>query len=125
MAFTLAKLTDSLSITVEQAQTVLDLIHRRISPFTVKATDDWRRSCYHEPRPEAPETIMHAINAVIETCGTEAIWGNASVTQPAAEYCNTGDTYATTILYDYIAGKYRLTSWGDFVERFEKRYGLA
>jgi hypothetical protein len=123
MAFTVEKLTADLGITPEQAEQVIGLVRGTIDPFTVPATDAWRRSCYHEPDPRKPETIMHAVDAVLGTCGTEAIWGR-SCTQPVAEYCNTGDTYASTILYDYVNGNYRLTSWGDWVERYGDRYGV-
>jgi hypothetical protein len=123
MAFTIAKLTEALSITPEQADQVIGLVRGRIDPFSVPAVEEWRRQCYHEPDASKPETIMRAIDAVLETCGTEAIWGT-SCTVPAAEYCNAGDTYAPTILYDYVASKYRLISWGDFVERFERRYDI-
>lgn len=36
-----------------------------------------------------------------------------------AWYVNTGDTYSPTILF--WEGTYRLTTWGDFVERMERR----
>lgn len=124
MAFTVARLTAQLGIDESQAQQVIGLIRGRISPFAIAGTDAWRRQCYHEPRETAPETIMHAIDQVIGTCGTEAIFGAGSCTQPVIEYCNAGDTYAATIVYDYIAEKYRLTSWGDMVERYGKRYGI-
>lgn len=124
MAFTIARLTKALDIDEQQARQVIGLIRGEISPFTVAGTDQWRRQCYHEPRETAPETIMHAIDQVIGTCGTEAIFGADGCTMPVLEYCNTGDSYATTIMYDYVAGKYRLTSWGDLVERFGRRYGI-
>jgi hypothetical protein len=37
-----------------------------------------------------------------------------------AEYLNTGDTYNTTILANYVSNKYELTTYGDFVEQYEK-----
>lgn len=121
---TTARLTEALGIEAGTAETILGIMRGTIDPFTVPATEAWRQACYHEPDARKPETRMHAIDALLGTHGTEALWGKDSCTIPAAEYCNNGDTYALTILYDYVKGCYRLTSWGDFVERFERRYGL-
>lgn len=38
-----------------------------------------------------------------------------------ALYSNTGDTYITTLLYDTVLGKFRTMSWGDFVEKYDKK----
>ena len=35
-------------------------------------------------------------------------------------YLNTGDTYALTICF--FMGKFRITSWGDIVENFERGF---
>jgi hypothetical protein len=124
MAFTVARLCEQLQITAEQSDQVIGLIRGTVDPFSIAGTDAWRRQCYHEPDPRKPETRMHAIDQVLGTYGTEAIWSSRSCTQPAAEYCNTGDSYAATILYDYVAEQYRLCAWGDFVEKYERRYQL-
>lgn len=39
-----------------------------------------------------------------------------------AAYVNLGDTYATTILYDYVNQRFHVTSWGDWYERYERRF---
>lgn len=127
MALTRARLIEALQITEAQADQVLGLIRGTVDPFSVPAVDEWRRQCYHEPDPKRADTIMRAVDAVLGTYGTEAIRGqyvdryNQDI---VAEYCNTGDSYAATILYDAVARKYRLTSWGDFVEKFERRYAI-
>lgn len=107
----------------DQAERVFAIITGRVSPFTVDETERWRQQCYHDPRPEAPETIMHAINGVLGGYGAEAIWGDDSQC-PVAEYVNFGDTYDTTILYDYRAERFRVMSWGDWVEKYGERYGV-
>jgi hypothetical protein len=123
MAFTVARLVERLQITEEQAQRIIGVIRGKVSPFEVPSTAAWRKQCYHDPDPAKPETRMHAIDGILGTFGTEAIWGR-SCTQPVAEYCNTGETYDSTILYDYVNAKYRLTSWGDWVEAYGDRYGV-
>lgn len=65
---------------------------------------------------------MSEIDKLIETHGVESIegadqgryWFNT-----VALYCNTGDTYAATILYNVAEGKFELTSYGEFIETHE------
>lgn len=40
-----------------------------------------------------------------------------------AAYVNTGDTYSATLLCNVASGAWRITTWGDFVESFERRNG--
>ena len=42
-----------------------------------------------------------------------------------AEYVNMGDTYVSTLIYDHHADRFRITSWGDLLEIWERRYGRA
>lgn len=39
------------------------------------------------------------------------------------EYVNMGDSYSTTLLYDHHADRFRITSWGDMIEMWERRWG--
>jgi hypothetical protein len=105
------------------ADLVLGLVRGTVDPFTVPAAESWRRQCYHQPDPRKPETIMYAIGSVLAGYGSEAVWGE-SETRPVMEYVNMGDTYDTTIAYDYAAGRYRVTSWGDWVEKYGDRLGV-
>lgn len=41
------------------------------------------------------------------------------------DYVNFGDTYVETLLYDYNAHRFRVTSWGDLVEAWERRWGAV
>lgn len=34
-----------------------------------------------------------------------------------AHFSYTGDTYSTTLLYDYRARRFKITTWGDFYAR--------
>jgi hypothetical protein len=111
-------------LTREVLAQVLETLQGTRSPFEVPQVDAWRMQCYHEPKERAPETIMRAVDVLLGGYGTEAIWGSDPY-WPVAEYSNQGDTYATTILYDRMARKYRITTWGDWVETYGERYQVA
>ena len=86
-------------------------------------TNRWRNSCHHEPR--RIELILAALNECLECHGVEAFRSrHGSQYEAAAEYLNTGDTYSPTLLFRHDTGTFRLTTWGDFFERNEKRLAL-
>lgn len=58
---------------------------------------------------------MRAIDRILRTCGVEYIPKGHNRRSPAIYYCNTGDTYDTTIMK--INGRFRVGCWGDIVER--------
>jgi len=122
MAWTVERVAEHLSIDAQTAETVIGIVRGTVDPFTIPAVATWRDQCYHEPKVN-PEVRMKALDAILKTYGTEAIWGN-SATQPVAEYCNTGDSYGSTVLYDYSRGRYLLTTWGDWVEQFGDKLGV-
>lgn len=68
------------------------------------------------------ERRMAAIDETLETFGVESISrADAGVFEaPLLTYCNTGDTYAPTIVR-YRGGSYLISSWGDAVEALERR----
>jgi hypothetical protein len=39
------------------------------------------------------------------------------------EYVNMGDPYDTTLIYDLSTGRFYVGAWGDWVERYPKRFG--
>jgi len=65
---------------------------------------------------------LHAIDRVLETGGVEALYGPGQRPfgreAPDYEYCNTGDTYAATLIYSRSNGADNLFigSWGDIAE---------
>lgn len=75
---------------------------------------------------------LEAINKLLGTYGTEAIrgeWQNGYWCDIVAAYCNTGDTYALTVIQ--IRGECRfdnsrfiISSWGDWVEKNQEKYNL-
>jgi hypothetical protein len=78
-----------------------------------KSVDSWVRSCFHLPNFHSIQ--MALADVLCETCGVERISKGRGAKSPAIEYCNTGDTYAATLLY--VNGRYSVGCWGDIVER--------
>jgi hypothetical protein len=75
---------------------------------------------------------LEAINELLGLYGTEAIrgeWQNGYWCDIVAAYCNTGDTYALTVIELRGDGFSRSSSFlistiGDFVERNQEKYGI-
>ena len=75
---------------------------------------------------------LETINVLLGMHGTEAIrgdWQNGYWGDIVAAYCNTGDTYATTVLRvrgdsSFRSSRFIVCSWGDFMERNGKKYGI-
>lgn len=77
------------------------------------------------------EERLEAINKLLHGYGTEAIrgnWQNGYWCDIVACYVNVGDTYGTTVVqvrFDYGRGSmFRVCSYGDWVERNSKKYGI-
>lgn len=75
---------------------------------------------------------LQAIDQLLGTFGTEAIrgeWQNGYWCDVVAAYCNTGDTYALTVLHVrgqgwHEQGRFIVSSWGDWAERNGEKYGV-
>lgn len=91
----------------------------RLDPrLASKACDAWVRQCYNEP--SRIEQIMCAANDLLGMHGCEAIFSDSDNQWPVLEYCNAGDTYTTTLVYDYTKSRFMVASYGDCVERPER-----
>lgn len=113
-----------LNISREQALTVRGLIRGEIRTRNAErfpASNAWFASCHHEPK--RLDRILACLNECLGLHGVEAIWGE-DIYWPSADYLNTGDTYATTIVFCRETSRFLLSSWGDYFERNEKRYSL-
>ncbi len=74
-----------------------------------------------------PEERLQEINDMVGGYGVESIEGNGNSRywmDTVALYINMGDTYNTTLLYNTDLDKYTITTWGDWVERNQRRYGI-
>jgi hypothetical protein len=75
---------------------------------------------------------LEAIDKFLGTSGTEAIrgeWQNGYWCDIVASYCNTGETYDLTVLHVRgdgwnPAGRFIVTSWGDWVEKNGEKMGV-
>lgn len=75
---------------------------------------------------------LAAIDKLLGTYGTEAIrgdWQNGYWCDIVAAYCNTGDTYGTTVIhvrgeFSGCRGRFFVSTMGDFVERNSEKYGI-
>jgi hypothetical protein len=114
-------LISSLNISPEQAATVRGLIRGEIRTKDAERfpkSNAYFAKCYHEPH--RLTRILECLNECLETFGVECI-GEVRTYGPPAEYLNTGDTYAATLVFDHIAGNFKLTSWGDWLEKNENK----
>lgn len=76
---------------------------------------------------------LEAIDKLLETYGVEAIrgdWQNGYWCDIVAAYCNTGDTYAVTVIHVRgdswnPAGRFIISTLGDFVEQNQDRYQIV
>ncbi len=126
MRITKKALSQDCGIDIKTAHNVLDLLNGKLSPHGFKSVQAWTAQCYHDPR--NIEKVMCALNELLGGHGVEAIRGkhvDFYHGDCVASYVNMGDSYDGTIVRDHVKQCYRLTSWGDFVEKFEKRYGIT
>jgi hypothetical protein len=101
------------------------LLSGDIDPLTYPAVAQWAAQCYNAPRDS--ELVEKALDAELGTHGTEAIRGdmwNRFYCDAVAIYLNTGDTYATTLIFDIPARRWIVASLGSFVESKQRTYGI-
>jgi hypothetical protein len=61
--------------------------------------------------------ILQAADGMMDGHGVERIPG-----QPGLMFVNMGDTYDTTLIYDFKTNRFVVSSWGDIVERQPRRF---
>jgi hypothetical protein len=96
-------------------------------PQEYRKVEAWVRQCHNEPRSE--EMKLCACDEILNTCGTEAIRApdyhiDHYHLDIVAVYCNTGDSYAKTILFETERARFVITSWGDWIESSPSKYKL-
>jgi hypothetical protein len=75
--------------------------------------------------PKDVDDCLKLIDSVLQGHGVESLQGDyvdGYFQRTNVLYCNMGDTYASTILYDTKMQRWYCCSWGDFVEYNERRF---
>lgn len=112
-------------VTAEQAKLAKFAFNATLDEIEEKfpVTAAWMRTCYHAP------TRIHAMmNACDEAIGTYGIESTEGRNGRSLKYCNTGDSYAATICFEFKQGFFGrklsrvfVGCWGDWVEKHGKR----
>lgn len=96
----------------KQARAILEM--NRAQLLALPAGEARARECYNPPK--TYDVRMHCLNAI--DAGLHGLESMESTGGEYAEYLNTGDSYAPTLIY--WRGAYRVQSVGDFVETQER-----
>lgn len=115
------KIMAMLAITKPQAELIKMILTEEIDAAIFKGTQSIRTSSG-----ATINSMMEAINTILDGYGTEAIRQLNIATHPywmdtRAVYINMGDTYTLTLVYDVLTDRFYFTSWGDFVEIAERK----
>ena len=110
-------------LTAKQAKQVRGIMAGSFDPVDVPGMESRLRQMYNRPRDSALR--MMALDILLEGFGVESILLPFPDRQLyVAEYVNTGDTYSATILFETQTGKYRITTWGDWLEAYERKHNI-
>lgn len=107
---------------------------------TAKRIDEWFRDVSYEDAEvlaahirdarshEEVDKAMDLFNEEVEGFGVEGIrgdyWVDSFYGDIVALYVNMGDTYNGTLLYETETGRFMLTTWGDWVEKNQRKYHI-
>lgn len=91
------------------------------------ALNRWHNAYGRDSADEADEVLKLA-DHFMDAHGTEPIRGDYHVDgyyyDVVALYVNTGDAYSATLLYETEPERFILTTWGDWVEKNERKYRI-
>lgn len=108
--------------TPEAVRTARKLIKGELKPMAVsEAARNLHRQCHNYP--DHHYLLMTALDDILGTCGVEYLGEVDMHDGPPVEYLNTGDIYATTLVYYRDSGKFKVQSYADAVE-WCKRHGV-
>ena len=122
------RLVDALKITPEKARTARGLIQGAIRTKDEKLFPKSNRlfdRCHHPMR--RLDRIIECLNELLEMHGVEYVSSGEQQMDGShivAEYLNSGDTYSMTLLFNHRSEAFSLTTWGDFIERNQRRYSI-
>jgi len=105
-----------------QAHVLTLLVMGEISPDGFPSVMKWCKQCYNEP--SDVEKRMCAADEIIGGHGVEYITNELGCSEGecnnSGTYVNLGDTYDTTLFYDYGESEFMVCSWGDWIEEQER-----
>jgi len=118
MRITAKNIKDNLHVDQDTAARVYGLMRMTVEP-DMDMVDD-RYKPFHSY--DDIEYRLFEIDMLIGTHGVEYIGhlDDSMYEVKGISYCNTGDAYACTVMFDHKKHKFMLTSWGDIVERSSK-----
>lgn len=124
MKFTPENIAEAFDIDLDDARLAIKTIRYKVSPLDEPRKFPRTYETYSRlgdlSSENDNEMRMSALDELCLTCGVEPIRTSEYIDrfhgEIRASYLNTGDSYATTILLDHRDLKWRLMSWGDFVE---------
>ena len=87
-------------------------------PTLKKYVQRWGLSLAPKSYHSRVRRALEIIDSVLEIFGVEELKGKGG----SILYANTGETYATTVLYDMKSQNWRVSTWGDIVEANEYRF---
>lgn len=97
----------------KKARAIFEMSRTQLLETT--AGDARDKECYHAPK--TYDLRLHVLNAC--DSGLHGVEAVQSAGGEYADYLNTGDTYAPTVIY--WRGRYRVQSLGDFVETMQRQ----
>lgn len=119
----LSRIQERLGFGKDKAKRIRGLMDGSRGASQYESVKAWVRECLNSP-PKI-ERVLMALNEELNGFGIESI--NAEDKRVdgfwldcVACYVNQGDTYDTTIVYDTERGSYYVTSYGDWVETYER-----
>ncbi len=70
------------------------------------------------------ERVMAAVNQILGSHGVEPIsiegaWVDNFYGDMVATYCNTGDPYNTTLIFETLTGRYHVTDWASYTANLQ------
>lgn len=124
MKLTAENIAEAFDIDLDDAKLAIKIIRYRANPLDEPEKFPRTHETYSRlgdlSSKNDNEMRMSALDELCLTHGVEPIRTSEYIDrfhgEVRASYLNTGDSYATTILLDHRDLKWRLMSWGDFVE---------
>jgi hypothetical protein len=108
MKVTYSHLMNYLKLDSVAAAAIVSLIKGKESPESYGVKTVWDDQFTNDE-------ILQAIDCILGTCGVESVSIPGDY-DSELYYCNTGDSYGTTVCYESATGEWFIWSWADWYE---------